>query len=70
MPLWAPRPPSERPFTNNYDSHDLWQARVNLDWRFYFTIEGATPALERRRLTTRYEKVIFQLGAPSAPWRS
>ena len=19
---------------------DLWQARVNLDWRFYFTIEG------------------------------
>ena len=22
-------------------SDDLWQARVNKDWRFYFTIEGA-----------------------------
>ena len=22
------------------ESHDLWQARVNLDWRFYFSIEG------------------------------
>jgi plasmid maintenance system killer protein len=22
------------------ESRDLWQARVNLDWRFYFTIEG------------------------------
>jgi plasmid maintenance system killer protein len=21
---------------------DLWQARVNRDWRFYFTIEGET----------------------------
>jgi mRNA-degrading endonuclease RelE of RelBE toxin-antitoxin system len=21
---------------------DLWQARVNRDWRFYFTIEGNT----------------------------
>jgi len=22
------------------ESLDLWQARVNCDWRFYFTIEG------------------------------
>jgi plasmid maintenance system killer protein len=22
------------------EARDLWQARVNLDWRFYFTIEG------------------------------
>jgi plasmid maintenance system killer protein len=22
------------------ESIGLWQARVNLDWRFYFTIEG------------------------------
>lgn len=22
------------------ESGDIWQARVNLDWRFYFTIEG------------------------------
>ena len=24
------------------ESRDLWQARVNRDWRFYFTIEGDT----------------------------
>jgi mRNA interferase RelE/StbE len=24
------------------EAHDLWQARVNRDWRFYFTIEGDT----------------------------
>ncbi len=24
------------------DGTDLWQARVNRDWRFYFTIEGDT----------------------------
>jgi hypothetical protein len=22
-----------------HESRDLWQARINLDWRFYFTIE-------------------------------
>ena len=22
-------------------ANDLWQARVNRDWRFYFTIDGA-----------------------------
>ena len=24
------------------ESEDLWQARVNDDWRFYFTIAGDT----------------------------
>jgi plasmid maintenance system killer protein len=24
------------------EAHDLWQARVNRDWRFYFRIEGDT----------------------------
>jgi plasmid maintenance system killer protein len=24
------------------EARDLWQARVNRDWRFYFTIEGDT----------------------------
>ena len=24
------------------EAHDLWQARVNDDWRFYFTIEDDT----------------------------
>jgi mRNA-degrading endonuclease RelE of RelBE toxin-antitoxin system len=24
------------------ESRNLWQARINLDWRFYFTIEGDT----------------------------
>ncbi len=24
------------------ETQDLWQARVNKDWRFYFTIEGDT----------------------------
>ena len=24
------------------ESRDLWQARVNRDWRFYFTIQGDT----------------------------
>ncbi len=24
------------------ESRDLWQARVNRDWRFYFRIEGDT----------------------------
>jgi len=29
--------------TKKYDEGtDLWQARVNRDWRFYFTIEGDT----------------------------
>jgi plasmid maintenance system killer protein len=22
------------------ETHDIWQARVNRDWRFYFTVEG------------------------------
>lgn len=25
--------------------HDIWQARVSKDWRFYFTIEGDTYSL-------------------------
>jgi len=25
---------------------DIWQARVNLDWRFYFTITGDTYQIE------------------------
>jgi hypothetical protein len=30
-----------------YDaSRDLWQARVNRDWRFYFTIVGDTYQIE------------------------
>jgi len=24
------------------EARDLWQARINRDWRFYFTIEGDT----------------------------
>jgi mRNA-degrading endonuclease RelE of RelBE toxin-antitoxin system len=24
------------------ETQDLWQARVNKDWRFYFTVEGDT----------------------------
>jgi hypothetical protein len=24
------------------EANDIWQARVNRDWRFYFTIEGDT----------------------------
>ncbi|MGH9626933.1 MAG: hypothetical protein ACRD7E_01000, partial [Bryobacteraceae bacterium] len=24
------------------EAADVWQARVNRDWRFYFTIEGKT----------------------------
>jgi len=24
------------------ESNDVWQARVNKSWRFYFTIEGGT----------------------------
>ena len=27
------------------ESLDLWQARVNRDWRFYFTIDGEVYAL-------------------------
>jgi mRNA interferase RelE/StbE len=34
------RHPSLR--TKKYDeTRDVWQARVNRDWRFYFTIEGS-----------------------------
>ena len=28
------------------ESRDLWQARVNRDWRFYFTIAGDTYQIE------------------------
>lgn len=28
------------------ESHDIWQARVNRDWRFYFTIAGDTYCIE------------------------
>jgi mRNA-degrading endonuclease RelE of RelBE toxin-antitoxin system len=35
------RHPSLR--AKKYDeAHDIWQARVNGGWRFYFTIEGDT----------------------------
>jgi hypothetical protein len=29
------------------ESADIWQARVNKDWRFYFTIEGDTYRIHR-----------------------
>ena len=29
------------------ESKDLWQARVNRDWRFYFTIEGDTYVIHK-----------------------
>lgn len=28
------------------EAQDLWQARVNQDWRFYFTIAGDTYRIE------------------------
>lgn len=28
------------------EARDLWQARVTLEWRFYFTIEGDTYRLD------------------------
>lgn len=28
------------------EAQDLWQARVNRDWRFYFTISGDTYRIE------------------------
>lgn len=28
------------------EAEDLWQARVNRDWRFYFTITGDTYRIE------------------------
>lgn len=28
------------------EASDLWQARVNRDWRFYFTISGGTYHIE------------------------
>ncbi len=28
------------------EANDLWQARVNRDWRFYFTIAGDTYRIE------------------------
>ena len=28
------------------EAEDLWQARVNRDWRFYFTIKGDTYRIE------------------------
>ena len=31
------------------ESRDLWQARVTLDWRFYFTIEDGTYVLHELR---------------------
>jgi hypothetical protein len=30
------------------EAMDLWQARVNRDWRFYFTIAGDTYRIEER----------------------
>lgn len=39
------RHPSLR--AKKYDeSRDWWQARVNNDWRFYFTIEGDTYVIQ------------------------
>lgn len=46
--LWNLRHPSLR--AKKYDqARDLWQARVNDDWRFYFTIEGDTYTLHTIR---------------------
>jgi plasmid maintenance system killer protein len=42
------RHPSLR--AKKYDeARDLWQSRVNDDWRFYFTIEGDTYTLHTIR---------------------
>jgi plasmid maintenance system killer protein len=30
-----------------HEAHDLWQARVNKDWRFYFTIANDTYRIEK-----------------------
>ena len=39
------RHPSLR--AKKYDeSEDLWQARINKDWRFYFTIEADTCCIQ------------------------
>jgi plasmid maintenance system killer protein len=35
------------------ESAGIWQARVNKDWRFYFTIEGATYRIHK---VTRHPK--------------
>jgi plasmid maintenance system killer protein len=29
------------------EATDMWQARVNRDWRFYFTIEGDTYVIHK-----------------------
>ena len=29
------------------DANDLWQARINKDWRFYFTIADDTYCIEK-----------------------
>jgi mRNA interferase RelE/StbE len=35
-------------YAKKYDaSRDLWQARVNKDWRFYFTITDDTYRIEK-----------------------
>lgn len=37
-------------YAKKYDeARDLWQARVDDDWRFYFTIEGDTYVLRSIR---------------------
>jgi hypothetical protein len=33
------------PFAQD-ESRDIWQTRVNRDWRFYFTIMGDTYCIE------------------------
>jgi len=35
------------------ETRNLWQARINRDWRFYFTIEGDTYVIHRRKRCRR-----------------
>jgi len=40
------RHPSWR--SKKYDeTNDIWQARINRDWRFYFTIDGDTYTIHK-----------------------
>ena len=42
----APRPPAPSLQARKYEERTgLWQARINDDWRMYFTIEGDTYVL-------------------------
>ena len=44
------------------ESQDRWQARVNDDWRFYFTIEGDAYLIRDIALTVRADGGLRQTG--------